>query len=244
MSLGVRRITAIATREFAALFRVPVGWLTIAVFLFLIGLVFVLTTLQPGSPATMRGVFGLATVIMIVVAPAISMRLISDELRSGTAEPLLSAPVAGWQIAAGKFAAGLAFLAAMLGLTALHAAVLALVSSPAADPGPVIAGLLSLLLLGSVCIGLGLLASSLTESQTLAFLGTVLLLVGWVLLTNAAPAYLPERFGSLLSSASPLRRIDDFARGVIDLDHVLLFGLISGWTVAAAGAAIERRRWA
>ncbi|MEM8758067.1 MAG: hypothetical protein AAGF47_09830, partial [Planctomycetota bacterium] len=118
MSLGVRRITAIATREFAALFRVPVGWLTIAVFLFLIGLVFVLTTLQPGSPATMRGVFGLATVIMIVVAPAISMRLISDELRSGTAEPLLSAPVAGWQIAAGKFAAGLAFLAAMPGSAA------------------------------------------------------------------------------------------------------------------------------
>lgn len=243
MSRSLSAISSVATREFGSLFRVPVGWIVIALFVFLTGVVFAVSVLNPGSPASMRGVFGVSTVLVILVAPAISMRLISEELRTGTYEVLVSSPIAPWQIAAGKYIAAMAFLAVMLVPMLLHFAVLIVVSEPKPDPGPVLAGMLSLLLLGSLCVSLGLLASSLTESQTLAFLGTVLSLVAWVLATQVAPAYAPEWLGEALASASVTRRIDDFARGVIDLTHVAFFLTISAWLVFASGVALELRRW-
>lgn len=234
---------AIAKREFGSLFRLPAGWIVLALFAFLTGVVFVLSGLNPGAPATMRGVFGVSTVLVILIAPAVSMRFVSEESRSGTLEVVQSSPIADWQVAFGKYAAGMAFVACMLAVMLVHALVLRSLSSPRPDWGPIWAGLLSMLLLGSVCVSLGLLASTLTESQTLAFLGTVLALVCWVLVTNVAPAYLPERLGDWLSSASVNRRVDDFARGVIDTGHVVFFVSVSGLLVFAASVSLGMRRW-
>ncbi|MGP1272278.1 MAG: ABC transporter permease subunit [Phycisphaerales bacterium] len=236
-------IASVAGREFGALFRVPAGWIVLALFLFLTSAVFTITSLVPGAPATLRGMFGVSTLLVILIAPAISMRLISEELRSGTHELLLSSPVAAWQIVTGKYLAACGFVVVMIAPTLIHFGVLRSMSEPAPDLGPVLAGMVSLALLGSLCVSLGLVASTLTESQTLAFLGTVLALVAWVLATQVAPAYAPSWLGDALASASLTRRIDDFARGVIDLSHVLFFLSVSAWFVLAAAVALELRRW-
>ncbi|MEL6498333.1 MAG: ABC transporter permease [Planctomycetota bacterium] len=234
---------AIARREFGSLFRLPVGWIVLALFAFLTGVVFVVSGLQPGVPATLRGVFSVSTVLVILIAPAVSMRLLSEEARTGTLEVVMSSPMSDLQLALGKYLAGMAFVLCMLAVMLVHAVVLRSVSSPRPDWGPIAAGVLSLLLLGSLCVSVGLLASSLTDSQTLAFLGTVLALVCWVLATNVLPGYVPAWLGASLSAASVSGRIDDFSRGVIDSEHVVFFVSVSGLFVCLTAVSLRVRRW-
>ncbi len=233
----------IASREVTSFFRVPVGWIVIALFLFLTGAIFTLRALEPGQPATLRLIFGTTTFLLVFVAPAISMRLISEELRTGTYELLASSPVSSWQVILGKFLGALAFLALMLLPTLLHTLTLIAVSDPAPDIGPIAAGYLSLLLFGCLCLSLGALASALTDSQTLAFLGTLLTLVCWLIVTNVVPQYAPPEIGSRLAAASFSIRIEDFARGAIDTRHVVFFLSVSGGLLVAAASALELKRW-
>ncbi|MCA9273473.1 MAG: ABC transporter permease subunit [Phycisphaerales bacterium] len=233
----------IARRELSSLFRTPVGWIVLALFLFLTGTVFVFGALAPGQPATLRPLFGTTTLMLVLVAPAISMRLFSEEFRTGTYELLASSPVTSAQIVLGKYLGALAFLILMLLPTLIHAGTLALVSDPSPDPGPIAAGYLSLFLFGCLCLSLGTLASTLTDSQTLAFLGTMLTLICWVLITNIAPQHVGPEIGSKLAAASYSIRIDDFARGTIDTRHVVFFLSISAGLLTFATSALEARRW-
>jgi len=234
---------AIAKRELGSLFRVPVGWIVIALFLFLTGAVFVTGALDEGKPATLRPVFGITTMLLVFIAPAISMRLFSEELRTGTYELLASSPITSVQIVAGKFLGAFAFLVIMLLPTLIHAGVLALASDPALDPGPILAGYLSLILFGCLCLSLGTVASALTDSQTLAFLGTLLTLICWLLITNIAPKHFSPEIGAKLAAASFLIRIDDFARGAIDTRHIVFFISISAALLVTAASALEYKRW-
>ncbi|HED54612.1 MAG TPA: ABC transporter permease [Phycisphaerales bacterium] len=239
----MRSTLAIATRELASMFRLPVGWVVIALFLVLTGAVFVFGALVPGQPATLRPVFGTTTLLMVFVAPAVSMRLLSEEARLGTLELLSSSPVTSWQIVLGKYLGAMAFLLLMLAPTLLQAGVLMLASDPRPDLGPILAGYLSLILVGGLCLALGTLASTLTESQTLAFLGTLLTLVCWLLLTNVAPQHVGPKFGAILARASFSARIDDFARGAIDSRNIVFFLSISIGLLVASATALELRRW-
>lgn len=236
-------ILAIARRELASLFRMPVGWIVLALFLFLTGTVFVFGAIGPGQPATLRPIFGTTTLMLVLVAPAVSMRLFSEEFRTGTYELLGSSPITSAQIVVGKYMGALAFLLVMLLPTLIHAGVLMKVSEPSPDLGPIAAGYLSLILFGCLCLALGTLASTLTDSQTLAFLGTMLTLICWVLITNIVPQHVGPEFGPKLAAASYSIRIDDFARGTIDTRHVVFFLSISAGLLVFATSALESRRW-
>ncbi|MEM9373439.1 MAG: ABC transporter, partial [Planctomycetota bacterium] len=95
----MRGVRTIASREVGSLFRLPVGWIVVALYAFLSAVVFVQFTLIPGSPATLRYFFATAAWMMVPVAPAISMRLLAEETRSGTLEMLRTAPVGDLSVA-------------------------------------------------------------------------------------------------------------------------------------------------
>ena len=82
------RVLTIAQRELSSMFRVPAGWIIIALFAFLTGVLFVNQTLLPGQPGTLRYFFMYAGWLLIPIAPAVSMRLMSEEYRSGSFEAL------------------------------------------------------------------------------------------------------------------------------------------------------------
>ena len=103
-----------------------------------------------------------------MVAPAIAMRLMSEEFRAGTIEPLMAAPISDWAIVIGKYLGGVAFLLTLLAPTLLYVALLEWLSDP--DYGPILAGYLGLTLLGMLYIAVGLLVSSLTRSTVVALL--------------------------------------------------------------------------
>jgi ABC-2 type transport system permease protein len=232
----------IAWREFRSFFRVPVGWIAMALYLFLAGIIFAERTLLPGEPATLRYFFAVSGFLLLPVIPAISMRLLSEEFRAGTIEPLMTSPVSDISIVLGKYLGAAMFLAALLAPTLLYAVALFFVSDPQPDPGPILAGYLSLILLGLLYLAVGTLASALTANQTLAFIGTLLFLLLMLLLTGDI-IRTPAPFDRLVAFIAIGPRLTDFARGVIDTGHIVFFLTASAWFLILAYLALETRRW-
>lgn len=238
------RACAIAAREFRSYFRLPVGWVVIALYLFLTGIVFAASALTPGEPATLRSFFVASGFLMLPVIPAVSMRLLSEEFRSGTAEPLMTAPVTDAAIVVGKYAGAAAFLVALHLPTLVYPAVLAWASDPPADPGPIAAGYLSLLLLGMLYLAVGTLASALTANQVLAFIGTLLvLLLAQLVTSDRVAGRMPEPVARVVLRLALAERLDDFAKGLVDSVHVVFFLSASAFFLVLAVVALASRRW-
>lgn len=236
-------IAAIALREFRSFFRLPVGWIVVALFLLLTGAVFATAILAPGQAATLRPFFAIAGWLLLPVVPAISMRLFSEELRTGTIEPLLTSPVRDGSLVLGKFLGASLFLLAMFLPTLCYPVVLWAVSDPAPDAGPIIAGYLSLVLLGMLNLAVGTLASACTSSQTLAFLATLFVLLGTLLAPSFPTQSLPMALQRIVEAFSLAPRMGDFAKGVIDTGHLIWFGASTAWLLVLATLALQSRRW-
>ncbi len=239
----MRGILLIARRELAAFFRLPVGWIVIALFLLVSALTFWRVAITPGQVASMREFFQFTTFLLIAIAPAISMRLFSEELRTKNLESLMTAPIADHALLAGKYLGGLCFLCCMLVPTGVYVWLLYALAEPAPDPGPIIAGYLSILLVGMLYLAVGTLASALTASQTLAFLSTFLVLLLLLLGPGIAAASAPAWAADILAAMAILPRVDDFGKGVIDLAHIVYFASASYFFLVLAYVALNSRRW-
>ncbi len=124
----------------------------------------------------MRGTYEGVVWLAILAVPAISMRLISEEFRSGTIEPLLTSPVNDAQVILGKWLGAMGFLTTLLLLpTVILVGVLEATASP--DYGPILTGALGLLLVGGLYLAIGVFASSFTQNQIIAFVLTMLVLL-------------------------------------------------------------------
>jgi len=236
------RALTIAQRELCSMFRVPAGWIIIALFAFLTGVLFVNQTIIPGNPGTLRYFFAYSGWLLIPIAPAISMRLMSEEYRSGSFEALRTAPAGDWAVTLGKYLGSIGFLILMLVPTLVYPLVLWIVSSPAPDIGPILAGYLMLLLVGMLYLGIGMLSSSLTSSQTLAFLGTVMSLILLMVLTSVIAKQSGVRIGLILSALSITTRINEFSKGIIDTATIAFFLIGSVWMLVLAAGVLEVRR--
>lgn len=235
-------LLTIARREFSSFFRVPLGWVAMALYLFLTGVIFAERVLVPGEPSSLRYFFGVSGFLLLPVAPAISMRLISEELRSGTIEPLMTSPTADLSIVLGKYLGAALFMGAMLLPTLVYPGILMAVSDPKPDPGPILAGYLSLALLGLMYLAVGTLASALTSNQTLAFLLTLLFLLV-LMLAGSDVIALPRALAPVGAAIAIGPRLADFAKGVIDSAHIVFFLSVSAWFLVLALVALEMRRW-
>ena len=234
-------LIGVMLRELGSFFRTPVGWLACAIFVFLSALFVAPQTLTPGEPATLRTFFGIAHWLLLFVAPALSMRLIAEERRSGTVETLMTSPASDWAVVFGKYFASCLFLLVMLLPTLAFPVALELVSDP--DYGPIASGYLGLVLAGFLYLSVGLLFSALTSSQVIAFLGTLLFFVALAFVSRQLPRYVPEPFDAILGALSIDARLADFARGIIDTRHIIFFVAMSLWVSALAVVPLEWRRW-
>ncbi len=235
-------ILTIARRELSSMFRLPVGWVVIALFLLLTASVFALT-LSPGAPASLRDFFGISAWLLMPVVPAVSMRLLAEEHRTGSDEPLLTAPVSDAAVILGKYLGAWLFLACMIAPTLVYPAVLLAVSDPAPDPGPIVAGYTSLILQGSLYLAIGTAVSSMTSSQTLAYLATLFPILGLLLIGTVSPEALPGWVRVALDAVSISVRAGDFARGIIDTAHIVFFCAASAWFLVLAHTGLASRRW-
>ena len=163
-------MSAIFKREFKTFFTSPIGYFVLAVLFGFSGFYFFATNMYAGS-ADLSGVFGgLFTIVLLLVLPVLTMRLLSDDKRQRTDQALLTAPVSLTGIALGKFLAALLLFAIGISITLVFAVIIAFQVTP--DWLVIVGNYVGLLLLGGMVIAIGLFISSLTESQFIAALGT------------------------------------------------------------------------
>jgi ABC-2 type transport system permease protein len=233
---------AIALRELNGYIRQPAGWIILALYLLLAGIVFAASVLVPGRAATLRDFFALSGWLFLPVVPAVSMRLIAEELRSGSIEYLLTSPVGCFSLVWGKYLGALAFIILLLIPTLTYPTLLILYSNPAPPLGPLVAGYMCLILLGGVYLGIGLIASTLTANPTLAFMLTLFSILGVLFAPLAADAS-PSWAREVLARLSFGGRIADFSRGILDTGHIIFFATIAAASVMLSGVVMEVRRW-
>ncbi len=240
---------AIARRETAAYFRTPAGWAVLALSLLLQGIVFWMFVQFLGRPdappgGVMEFFFGgtiLYWIALGLLATVVPMRLIAEELRTGTIEPLLTAPVSPGEVILGKWLAALGFYLAAWAPTLLYLLYLHHVGA-ALDPGPILAGYLGTILLGAAALAVGLLASSLTRNQlvaaTLSFVAFLAaLLVGALEAEVRAPAT-----AAALRRYSLFRTMEDFGHGIVDSRQVVLLATVAVLALVAATARLAGLR--
>ena len=238
------RMLTICFRELGSYFRTPAGWVITALFLFISGVIVWLTALTPGQPASLRAYFDLCGWMLLPIAPAVTMRLIAEEMRSGTIETLLTSPVSGAELVFGKYFGSCLFVACAAAPTLAYVALLYGYADPAPDAGAIIAGYVSLVLLAALYLAIGTLCSALTNNATLAFMMSFFTLLALLFAgVAAAMDWVPEAAKQSLYSLAVSPRVQDFAKGVVDLSHVAYF--VGGALVClvTAVAAVELKRW-
>ncbi len=229
----------IARRELGSYFTSPIAYAVTAVFLVIVGYFFGVI-LYWSREATMRYVLYNVTTFLLLIGPALTMRLLAEERKSGTIELLLTAPVRDGEVIAGKFMAALTLWLAMLGLTLVYPLLLRLFGNP--DPGPILTGYLGLALAGAAVLALGVLASTLTANQIVAaLLAFGLSLMLW--LTDALASLVSGPVSDLLYYLSMSMHFADLPKGVIDTRDVVFYLSIVVAALFVATRILEARRW-
>lgn len=235
------RVWVIAKREFASYFNSPIAYIVISLFLLTVGMLFfILGGFFLRGEATMRTFFGYCHVCFLFLAPALTMRMIAEEKRSGTFEILVTLPVKDVEIILGKFLAAIGILIVALLMTIPYPISISKIGD--LDWGPVIGGYLGLVLLGGAYLSIGILASSWTDHQIVSFV--VALIFSFVLyIIQWALNFLPDWCTNILSVISLQSHFQNIARGVVDSRDVIYFLSIVVLSIAWATRSIEARKW-
>jgi len=238
----MRNTAAIMQRELLSLFFSPIGYVVIAGFLLLTGVIALVTdSFGPGKPATLRRIFDFTPYVLTIIIPAISMRTISEEYRSGTIESLTTAPVSDTQFVIGKYLAAFIFYAIMLSGTLVYLILMIKFGNP--DIGASLAAYFGLLLVGVSFTAFGVFTSSLTKNQIVAWmLGMVpLMLFVWfaAFIIGAVEGKLRLAF----QHVNIMRHLDLFNRGLITAESVVFFLATAVLFLFFTVKVVESRRW-
>ena len=168
-------------KELRSYFNSAVAYVVIVVFLAIVGWVYT-SSMFLINVASLRLMFEWIPLVFLFVVPAITMRLLAEEKKAGTIELLTTKPLYDWEVVAGKFFAAWVLIALALLPTLIYYIMVVFLGD--IDNGPVIGGYIGLLLMAGVYIAVGLLASSLTENQIVAFIIGLLLMFALFLLND------------------------------------------------------------
>lgn len=238
----MRATLTITARELLSLFCSPVAYIVMAAFLMLTGvLVLVTGSFAPGQPATLRSFFQFTPYVLAIVLPAISMRLISEEYRSGTIESLMTAPIDDWQMVVGKYLAALGFYAIMIVFTVAYLVMMIVFGRP--DIGASLASYLGLLLVGAMFLAVGLFTSSLTRNQIVAWILAAIPLMLLVWFADYIVQKLEGGGREFFQRINIGRHLDQFNRGLITLESVAFFALAALMFVFFSVKVVESKRW-
>ncbi len=214
-------VWALFKKELMSYFNSPIAYIFIGVFL-IVGNWLFFKTFFVYQQASMRAYFSLLPWIFLFLAPAISMRLWSEEKKSGTVELLLTLPITDWQIVLGKFLSALAFLFITLLLTITIPITIAFLGN--LDMGPIIGSYLGALFLGGSYLALGLFISSLTKNQIIAFvLSLVACFVAFIIGSDFVLISAPAVIAPFLHFLGIGSHFNNIAKGIIDTKDILYY---------------------
>ena len=237
-------------KELASFFSSLIGYLTIAVFLVLTGLMlWVLKSdfnILDYGYAGMDGLFLIGPFLYLFLIPAITMRTFAEERRGGTIEMLMTRPLSDWTIVWAKFLAAwtLVFIS-LLPTLVCYLSVYSL-GYPVGniDTGSVLGSYIGLLLLGGAFVAIGLLCSSLTSNQIVSFIAAALLSA--VAYLGFESLYRMELFGAgdlFVKGLGMMDHYESISRGVVDTRDVLYFASVVALFLMATRLVLQSRMW-
>jgi ABC-2 type transport system permease protein len=238
----LRSTLIITQRELLSYFRSPVGYVVAVIFLAFSGYVFGFHFLAPGEEASLRGLFARPIpLLMLLVIPMITKRLVSEEFRSGTIESLLTAPISDAAVILGKFLGALGFYLCLLLATSPYVAAVARHGGP--DWGAMASGYAGLVLLGALYIAVGLFFSACTSSQIVAVIASFSLLAVLTLLAGSLAQHVGPKLRLVLLHLSIDHHFIQFVHGSPSLGSLVFFVTTTALMLFLAVKVLESRRW-
>jgi ABC-2 type transport system permease protein len=244
------KVLAIIKREIIAYFSSPLAYIVLTAFLFMQGYVFYIIISYLNDPRArvmepLRLVFGgtiFFWLFLLFIASIITMRLVAEELRSGTIETLLTSPVTELQVVAGKFLAAVIFYTVLWLPLLIY--VLLLSRYTAVDLRVVAAFYLGVILLGGMLIAVGLFASTLSRNQIIA--AVIAFALFFVFFSAGLAEQLlvsSSRARAVLAHMNLWTQMDDYARGIVDTRHVVFTISVALLFLFLASKSLEARKW-
>jgi ABC-2 type transport system permease protein len=237
-------VKVIAQKEITLFFASPVAWLFLAsfaavsLFVFFWGEAFFARNI-----ADVRPLFAWMPILLIFLCSALTMRMWSEERRTGTLEYVLTQPVPLWRFVIGKFQACVVLLLLALLITLPLPITVSLLGE--LDWGPVFAGYLATLLLGAAYLSVGLFVSARSDNSIVSLIGSVALcgalyILGSVMVTS----FVGNFAGELLRALGSGSRFEAITRGVIDIRDLVYYLSLVGVFLCLNVYSLERERWA
>lgn len=239
----------IAAKEFSSFLNTLIAYMVMSVFLTAMGLlvwVFPDTSVLDYGFADMGTLFSVAPYIFVFLIPAITMRSLAEEKKSGTMELLLTKPITEWDIVMGKYLASFLLVLISVLPTVVYYVSLYVIGNPPGniDTSGVIGSYIGLILLGAVFCSIGLFASSITPNQIIAFITAsflcFLLFTGFHSLSSL-PAL--ASVSVLVKELGIQYHYESMSRGLIDSRDVLYFISVSGLLLLLTKTVLSSRSW-
>ncbi len=240
------RITTIMKREFSGYFATPVAYVFIVIFLFLAGIfTFYVGNFYERNQADLEPFFRYLPWLYMLLIPAISMRLWSEERKSGTIELLMTLPISLAEAVLGKFLAAWLFTALALALTFPLWLTVNYLGDP--DNTVIAAGYIGSLFMAGGFLAIGSCISALTKNQVIAFVISFVIcfafnLSGFPIVLDFFRSWAPATLVDAISSFSFLTHATSIQKGVIDIRDVIFFATLIGFFLYANMLAIEAKK--
>ena len=232
---------AIYKKEMRTYFTTPLGYVFIAVFLAVSGFVFAFSTFQTQT-SDVSGYFQMMIFGYIVIIPLLTMRSFAEERRTRTEQLLMTSPVTIPAMVFAKFLAAFTMFAGTVLLSCVYYLPLFGYGEP--NVGRAVGCLIAMLLLGMCFIAVGIFVSTLTESTVTASIGTMTILLVFVvaaIFNNLIDSYVIR---SVLSWISVYSRYVNFTYGIFDIAAAVYYVSITAVFLFLAIRVYERRRYA
>ncbi|MDJ0780299.1 MAG: ABC transporter permease subunit [Gammaproteobacteria bacterium] len=244
----MKAIVVIAGNELRRLFKSPLAWIILAVVQFLLAMFFYLLLSQFLQPAAsgqsltetvVTGMYQIAGVVMLLVSPLLTMRLITEERRLGTIKLLYSSPLSVTELVLGKYLGITSFYCLMLIMISLMPA--SLMFGTQLDMGQIAASLLGLLLLMCSFAAIGLFISAMTSQPTTAAISTFgVLFLLWII--NAAGTNASEGTAAVFAYLSLLNHYNNLLDGVFNSADVIFYVMVSAFFIVLSIWRLDAER--
>ncbi|MBQ4153349.1 MAG: ABC transporter permease subunit [Oscillospiraceae bacterium] len=232
-------MSAVLRREFSSFFKSPIGYVYLAVYTLIAGFYFYALVAMQSTQISM--VYSSLFIFSCILVPILTMKLFSDEKKQKTDQLLLTSPVSLSGLVYGKFFATFFVYAIGVSVTLVYALILA--GFGELDWMVMLGNYVGLLLLGAAMIAIGELVSSVTESQIIAVILSLIVTIALLLLDSIISMFGIAFLTDIISAISITQRYTEFTNGLFDISNVIFFASIVVICNFITVRILEKKRW-
>lgn len=248
----MRNIWTIARREYRHYFISPIAYIVALLILLVMGIYFLLVLYQSSlmafyggaTPPETSDLLGLMPFMLLFAGPALTMRLLADEHRTGTLELLLTAPIRDAELIIGKWLGAFLFVLTIIAVTLIFPIIMHFwLVDPGIDQVLMLSTYLGIILVSGVFLAIGTAISAIFKNQFAALFATLVALffmwylIGW-------PAYVMPSGGEIFRFLGLSDHyFNGFATGSVDVSDIIYYVSLIIFNLFVGTTAIEMRRW-